>query len=108
MCANGQAMILQTLEPIDAFPNVKECRTFQNQLFVKCIWKFVQIVTLYSVRNSVSMRLKRRNSHDNSNAVRMGSGELKQINKSDLNSRIIKFEIGSNLRAISELDVNAR
>lgn len=35
--------------------------------------------TLYSVRNSVSMRLRRRSSHDNSKAVSMGSRELNAI-----------------------------
>lgn len=36
-------------------------------------------LTLYSVRNSVSMRLSRRSSHDNSKAVSMGSRELNAI-----------------------------
>lgn len=33
-------------------------------------------ITLYSVRNSVSIRLNRLSSHDSSNAVRIGSREL--------------------------------
>lgn len=44
-------------------------------------------LTLYSMRNSVSIRLNLRNSQDNSNAVNIGSRELKAINELDDNAR---------------------
>lgn len=48
---------------------------------------FMQMsLTLYSVRNSVSIRLNLRNSQDNSNAVNIGSRELKAINELDDNA----------------------
>lgn len=45
--------------------------------------KLKSIVTLYSVRNSVSIRLNRLNSQDNSNAVSIGSEELNKITNHD-------------------------
>lgn len=40
-------------------------------------------LTVYSARNSVSMRLRRRSSHDRWNAVEMGSFELSAISELD-------------------------
>lgn len=42
-----------------------------------------QTITLYSIRNSDSIRLKRLNSHESSNAVNIGSRELNAINELD-------------------------
>lgn len=48
---------------------------------------YANFLTLYSIRNSVSIRLNLRNSQDNSNAVNIGSRELKAINELADNAR---------------------
>lgn len=45
------------------------------------------VFTLYSIRNSVSIRLSRRSSHDNSKAVNIGSRELKAIKELEDSAR---------------------
>lgn len=67
--------------------------------------------TLYSVRNSVSIRLSRRSSHDSSNDVNIGSLELEFGNLEDNNNNnnpTRSMHAMTYLSAIKELADNAR
>lgn len=97
------------------------------QLYVVETVEWPKGITLYSVRNSVSMRLNRRSSHESSNAVKMGSRELQHTRETK--AMLIELlctphrlsvacsgggcmrasgERDTNLSAISELDDSAR